>query len=114
MAIVQLTQRASLRDTIIRLMYSEKLYHLGIAGGKLLSALVKANEFHHWRMHTDFAQRLIGIARPLNSVDDFELQLTETVYALDSTARLFLYSTSHAPKPPHQTMGNMENADGNP
>ena len=79
MAIPQLTQRTSLRDTIIRLMCSEKLYHLGIAGGVLLSALVKANELRNMRIRADLAQRLIGIAPPLDNADDFELQLTETV-----------------------------------
>ena len=86
MAIAQFTQRTSLRDTIICLMYSENTYHLGIAGGILLRSLTKANEFHRWRIYTDLAQRLIGIARPLDTADDFELQLTVTVYTPDSTA----------------------------
>ena len=67
-------------DTIICLKtHSEKLYHLGIAGGVLLSALVKANELRNMRIRADLAQRLIGIAPPLDNADGFELKLTETV-----------------------------------
>ena len=63
MTIAQLTQRTSLRDTIIcPKTHSEKLYHLDITGGVSLSALAKANEFRNWHLHADFAQPLIARA----------------------------------------------------
>ena len=86
MAVAQLNRRSSLRDLVICLRaHQEKLYHLGLVGGIFRSTLAKANEKRDWRIHADFAQHLIGIARPLYGDEDSELDLQETVYALDSS-----------------------------
>ena len=58
---------------------------MGIRGSVSRSTLADANEMRDWRIHADFAQVLIAIARRLYAEDDFGLDLEETVYALDST-----------------------------
>ena len=86
MAIAQLTQRTSLREIEICLRaHAEKLYHLGFPNGISKSTLAKANEQRNWRIHADFAQRLIASARRLHTHDDFQMDLDQTVYALDSS-----------------------------
>lgn len=86
MAIAQLTHRTSLRDLVICLRaHSEKLYHLGLRSGLSKSTLADANENRDWRLYADYTQRLIGLARPLYDREDSELDLQETVYALDSS-----------------------------
>jgi hypothetical protein len=47
--------------------------------------LADANESRDWRIYADLAQRLIRQARKLYAKEDFGLDLTNTVYALDST-----------------------------
>ena len=86
MAFAQLTYRASLRDieACLRAM-QPKLYHMGIHGKVSRSTLADANEKRDWRIYADFAQTLIPTARELYRDDEFDLQLDETVYALDST-----------------------------
>ena len=86
MAFAQLAYRDSLRDieTCLRAMGS-KLYHAGFRGNVSRSTLADANETRDWHIYADFAQTLIGIARPLYANDDFGLELDETVYALDSS-----------------------------
>jgi transposase len=49
------------------------------------STLADANETHDWRIFADFAQHLIGIARPLHVEDPIGVDLDQTLYALDST-----------------------------
>jgi transposase len=49
------------------------------------STLADANETHDWRIFADFAQHLIGIARPLHVEDPIGVDLDHTLYALDST-----------------------------
>ena len=44
-----------------------------------------ANESRDWRIYAEFAQRLIAQARRLYAAEDLGLDLTNTVYALDST-----------------------------
>ncbi len=82
----QLTFRESLRDieTCLR-AHSAKLYHLGMRGGIARSTLADANENRDWRSYQDFALTLIHTARKLYAADSFGLELTHTVYALDST-----------------------------
>ena len=65
MAFAQLTYRESWRDieACLRSMQG-KLYHLGFRGKVARSTLADANESHDWRIFADFAQVLIGIARP--------------------------------------------------
>jgi hypothetical protein len=86
MAFAQLTYRESLRDIEACLRaHQAKLYHLGIRGGISRSNLAHANETRDWRLYAEFAQALIGIARPMYADDPLEVELANTVYALDST-----------------------------
>ena len=86
MAFAQLTSRESLRDIECCLRaLEEKLYHAGFRGNVSRSTLADANESRDWRIYADFAQQLIHEARTLYLKEDFGLQLTETVYALDSS-----------------------------
>jgi hypothetical protein len=86
MAFAQLTYRESLRDieACLRSMQG-KLYHLGFRGKVARSTLADANETHDWRIFADFAQVLIGIARPLHACDPIGVDLEQSLYALDST-----------------------------
>ncbi len=86
MAFAQLTYRESLRDieACLRSM-SGKLYHIGFRGQVSRSTLADANETHDWRIYADFAQVLIGIARPLYAQDPMGVDLDQSLYALDST-----------------------------
>ena len=86
MAFAQLTYRESLRDieACLRSMQS-KLYHLGFRGKVARSTLADANESHDWRIFADFAQVLIGIARPLHARDPIGIDLDQSLYALDTT-----------------------------
>jgi hypothetical protein len=86
MAFAQLTYRESLRDieACLRSM-SGKLYHVGFRGQVARSTLADANETHNWRIYADFAQVLIGIARPLYAHDPIGVDLDQSLYALDST-----------------------------
>ncbi len=86
MAFAQLTYRESLRDieACLRSMTS-KLYHIGLRGNVARSTLADANESHDWRIYADFAQVLIGIARPLYARDPIGVDLDQSLYALDST-----------------------------
>jgi hypothetical protein len=86
MAFAQLTFRESLRDIEVCLRaQSSKLYHLGIRSAVARNTLANANAVRDWRIYADFAQSLIGIARPLYAQESFSIDLQETVYALDST-----------------------------
>jgi hypothetical protein len=86
MSFAQLTYRESLRDieACLRSM-SGKLYHMGLRGKVARSTLGDANETHDWRIYADFAQVLIGIARPLHARDPIGVDLSQSLYALDST-----------------------------
>jgi hypothetical protein len=86
MAFAQLTFRESLRDieSCLRSMQS-KLYHMGIRSKVSRNTLAHANEKRDWRIYADFAQILISLARDLYVDEQFELDLDNTVYALDST-----------------------------
>jgi Domain of unknown function (DUF4372) len=86
MAFAQLTFRESLRDIEVCLRaQSSKLYHLGIRSVVARNTLANANAVRDWRIYADFAQSLIGIARPLYAQESFGVDLQETVYALDAT-----------------------------
>lgn len=86
MAFAQITFRSSLRDieVCLRSMQS-KLYHMGIRGKVSRNTLANANEKRDWRIYADFAQILINIARKLYRNEKFDIDLDETIYALDST-----------------------------
>lgn len=86
MAFAQLTYRESLRDIEACLgAQTAKLYHLGIRGNVTRSNLADANEGRDWRIHCEFAQALIRIARRLYADEPLAVELDSTVYALDST-----------------------------
>ena len=86
MAFAQLTYRESLRDIEVCLRAQRsKLYHLGIRSAVARNTLANANAVRDWRIYADFAQSLIGIARPLYAQESFGVDLQETVYALDTT-----------------------------
>ena len=86
LAFAQLTFRESLRDIESCLSaQSAKLYHMGIRSVIKRSTLADANERRDWRIYAEFAQRLITQARELYAQEDLGLDLSNTVYALDST-----------------------------
>lgn len=87
MAFAQLTYRSSLRDieTCLRAQ-SGKLYHMGIRGGVSRNTLANANQVRDWKIHADFAQHLIHVARDAHADDALPgLDVKDTVYALDSS-----------------------------
>ena len=86
MAFAQLTYRESLRDIEICLsVHASKLYHMGFRQPVRRSTLADANEGRDWRIYAEVAQRLIAQARKLYADEALGLELTNTVYALDST-----------------------------
>jgi hypothetical protein len=86
LAFAQLTFRESLRDIEACLRAQQpKLYHRGFRGQVSRSNLAYANEHRDWRILAEFAQVLIGMARDLYRDEPFGVDLSETVYAFDST-----------------------------
>ena len=86
MAFAQLTYRDGLRDIEACLRsLGGKLYHMGFHGRVSRSTLADANDSHDWRIYADFAQVLIGMARPLYASDPIGVDLDQSLYALDST-----------------------------
>ena len=86
MVFAQMTWRESLRGIEACLSaQSAKLYHIGLRKAVARSMLADANESRDWRIWADFAQVLIRKARNLYAAEPLELELAETVYALDST-----------------------------
>jgi transposase len=86
MAFAQLTYRESLRDIEACLSAQRaKLYHMGFREPVRRSTLADANELRDWRIYAEFAQRLIIQARRLYANESLEVDLANSVYALDST-----------------------------
>lgn len=86
MAFAQLTYRESLRDIEACLSaQAAKLYHMGFREPIKRSTLADANETRDWRIYADFAQRLIRQARILYATESLGVELSNTVYAMDST-----------------------------
>jgi hypothetical protein len=86
MAFAQLSYRESLRDIEACLSaQASKLYHMGFREAVRRSTLSDANESRDWRIYADFAQVLIRQARKLYASETLGVELSETVYALDST-----------------------------
>ena len=86
MAFAQLTYREGLRDIEVCLNAQQsKLYHMGIHGNVSKSTIAYANETRDYRIYADFAQILINTARQLYINEDMGIELSETVYALDSS-----------------------------
>ena len=96
MAFAQLTYRESLRDIEACLRsQSTKLYHMGFRSTVSRNTLANANAVRDWRIYADFAQSLIGIARPLYLDEPFGVEIEETVYALDATTIDLCLSVFH-------------------
>jgi transposase len=86
MSFAQLTYRESLRDIEACLgAVGGKLYHMGFTSAVARSTLADANENRDWRIFADFAQILIGIARPLYVGESMGVDLDQSLYALDSS-----------------------------
>jgi len=86
MAFAQLTWRESLRDIEVTLgAHANKRYAMGLRHAVHRATLADANEARDWRLWSDVAALLIRRARKLYRNDDLELELTNTVYALDAT-----------------------------
>ncbi len=63
---------------------------MGFREGVARSTLAEANETHDWRIYADFAQVLIGIARPLYAHDPISVDLDQSLYALNFDRGLVL------------------------
>ena len=86
MVFAQLTYRESVRDIETCLsVQASKLYHMGFREPVRRSTLADANEARDWRIYAELAHRLIAQARELYAGEDLGLELSNTVYALDST-----------------------------
>ena len=87
MAFAQLTARESLRDIDVNLRaQSARLYHMGFRCKTIArNTLANANATRPWQIYADFAQHLIGIARPLYAGEPLAVDLDATVYAFDAT-----------------------------
>jgi hypothetical protein len=60
--------------------------------------LANANATRDWRIYCAFAQRLIAMARRLYVNEPFEVDLKDTVYALDATAIDLCCQCSRGPR----------------
>ena len=87
MSFAQLTYRESLRDIEVNLrIQAKRLYHLGFRCHTISrNTLSNANANRSWQIYADFAQYLIGIARPLYAQDPLAIDLDAAVYAFDAT-----------------------------
>ena len=86
LAFGQITGRESLRGIVTCLAAQPaKLCHCGFHGPVHLTTLSRANQRRDWRIHADFAQRLIARARTLHADTPLDVGLADTVYALDSS-----------------------------
>ena len=87
MAFAQLTYRESLRDIEVNLRaQAKRLYHMGFRCSTISrNTLANANATRPWQIYADFAQHLMGMARPLYAADPFALDLDGAVYAFDAT-----------------------------
>jgi hypothetical protein len=86
MAFAQLTYRENLRDIETCLsVQASKLYYMKFREPVRRLTLADANESCDWRIYAELAQRLIVQARKLYINEDLGLDLSNTVYALDST-----------------------------
>ena len=100
MAFAQLTYRESLRDIEVNLRaQARRLYHMGFRCSTISrNTLANANATRPWQIYADFAQHLIGIARPLYATEPFGVELDAAVYAFDaSTIDLCLLVFAWAP-----------------
>ena len=86
LAYAQMAGRESLRDIETCLnSHREKLYHIGFRGDVSRTTLADANERRDWRIFHDFGHVLIGMAQRLYQSDTIAVELTQPLYAFDST-----------------------------
>lgn len=87
MAFAQLTYRESLRDIEVNLRaQAHRLYHMGFRCQTVSrNTLAHANATRPWQIYADFAQHLIGMARPMYANEPLGIDLDATVYAFDAT-----------------------------
>ena len=87
MAFAQLTYRESLRDIEVNLRaQARRLYHMGFRCQTISrNTLANANTTRPWQIYADFAQHLIGMARPLYAKEPLGIDLDAAVYAFDAT-----------------------------
>jgi len=86
MSFAQVTFRESLADIEICLRSRrDQLYHLGFRSTVAHSTLADANSTRDWRIYADLAQGLIRRARKLYAQEPLGLELSQSIYALDST-----------------------------
>lgn len=86
LAYAQIAGRESLRDIDTCLnSHQEKLYHIGFRGDVSRTTLADANERRDWRIFQDFGHVLIGIAQKLYQSDAIAVELTQPLYAFDSS-----------------------------
>jgi hypothetical protein len=87
MAFAQLTYRESLRDIEVNLRaQARRLYHMGFRCQTISrNTLANANATRPWQIYADFAQHLIGLARPLYAQEPLGIDLDAAVYAFDAT-----------------------------
>ena len=100
MAFAQLTYRESSRNIEVNLRaQTRRLYHMGFRCQTISrNTLANANAIRPWQIYADFAQHLIGIARPLYATEPFGVELDAAVYAFDaSTIDLCLSVFAWAP-----------------
>jgi hypothetical protein len=87
MAFAQVTYRESLRDLVSCLgAKPDALYHMGIRTRPTRNTLANANAHRDWRIYADLAATLIQRVREMYGDTPIPgLDITEPVYALDST-----------------------------
>ena len=86
MAFAQITFRESLADIEVCLRSRpDQLYRMGFRSSVAHSTLADANSARDWRIYADLAQLLIARARRLYANEPLDVELEQTVYALDST-----------------------------
>jgi len=107
MAFAKLTSRESLRDIEVCLSaQTAKLYHMGFRHEIKRSTLADASKTRDWRIHVEFFQCLIVLARKLYTGDICGIELENTAYALDSTThRSVPVALSMGAVSPHQVGG---------
>jgi hypothetical protein len=86
LAYAQMAGRESLWDIETCLnSHWEKLYHIGFRGDVSHTTLADVNERRDWRIFRDFGHVLIGMVQRLYQSDTIAVELTQPLYAFDST-----------------------------
>lgn len=86
MAFAQLSNRESLRDIEICLRsVSSKLYHIGLRSNVSKSTLSDANERRDCRIYQEFVRILTERAQELYVDEPFAIDISNSLYALDSS-----------------------------